>query len=129
MDLVRLATTVAAFLAVLASPAAAQTAFPGAAGFGAHAVGGRGGRVIAVTTLADDGPGSLRAAVEAEGPRIIVFRVAGTIQLTRDLKIENPNITIAGQSAPGQGVTLRDYPLIVQTDEVHHPLSARAVGR
>ncbi len=103
---------------VLATPAAAQLAFPGAEGFGAETRGGRGGRVIAVTTLADDGPGSLRAAVEAEGPRIVVFRVAGTITLESDLKIENPNITIAGQSAPGGGIAIRYYPLVVAADEV-----------
>src|SRR5262245_23668254 len=95
-----------------------QAAFPGAEGFGASAQGGRGGRVIAVTTLADAGPGSLREAVEAEGPRVVVFRVGGTIQLRSRLKIAKPRITIAGQTAPGGGVALRGYGLVVGADDV-----------
>ena len=83
-------------------------AFPSAEGFGAMSLGGRGGRVIEVTNLEDAGPGSLRAAVEAEGPRIVVFRLAGTISLQSSLMITHPFITIAGQTAPGQGITLRD---------------------
>ena len=71
-------------------------------------LGGRGGKVIEVTSLEDAGPGSLRAAVEAEGPRIVVFRLAGTISLQSSLMITHPFITIAGQTAPGQGITLRD---------------------
>ena len=64
--------------------------------------------MIEVTNLNDAGAGSLRAAVEAQGPRIVVFRVAGTISLESNLRISNPYITIAGQTAPGQGITLRD---------------------
>ncbi|HMB23183.1 MAG: pectate lyase family protein [Chloroflexota bacterium] len=82
-------------------------AFPGAEGFGSRTIGGRGGKVIEVTNLDDSGPGSLRAAVEEEGARIVVFRVAGTIELKSDLVIANPFITIAGQTAPGNGITLR----------------------
>jgi len=76
-------------------------AFPEAEGFGANTVGGRGGRVLEVTNLDDGGAGSLRDAVEASGPRIVVFRVDGTIVHHTPLKIEHPFITIAGQSAPG----------------------------
>ncbi|MCA1199637.1 pectate lyase [Sphingomonas sp. R647] len=93
-------------------------AFPGAEGAGALAQGGRGGKVLTVTTLADSGPGSLRAAVEAKGPRIIVFAVSGTIQLTKPLTVREGRVTIAGQSAPGGGITLRDHPLVVQADDV-----------
>jgi pectate lyase len=81
-------------------------AFYGAEGAGALAVGGRGGRVIEVTTLADGGPGSLRQAIEMRGPRIVVFRVAGTIHLNNPLYIDEPHITIAGHTAPGGGITL-----------------------
>ncbi len=93
-------------------------AFPGAEGFGAQTIGGRGGRVIEVTNLNDDGPGSLRSAVEAEGARIVVFRVSGTIELEESLKIENPFLTIAGQSAPGDGITLKGYELRIRTHDV-----------
>jgi hypothetical protein len=93
-------------------------AFPGAEGAGRLAAGGRGGAVITVTNLDDAGPGSLRAAVEAKGPRTVVFAVAGTIALETPLKISEPNITIAGQTAPGGGITLRDQTLVVAADDV-----------
>ncbi len=93
-------------------------AFPGAEGAGRHAFGGRGGRVIAVTSLADEGPGSLRAAVESEGPRTVVFHVDGDIRLSRPLVIRQGRITLAGQSAPGDGVALRDQPLVIAADDV-----------
>ncbi len=98
--------------------AQAVPSFPGAEGFGAETVGGRGGKVYTVTHLNDEGEGSLRAAVEAQGPRTVVFAVSGTIQLKSPLIIKNPNITIAGQTAPGGGITLRDYTLHIDTQEV-----------
>jgi hypothetical protein len=86
-------------------------AFPGAEGYGRFAVGGRGGRVIKVTNLNDSGPGSLRAAVEADEPRNVVFDVSGRIILKSRMILRNPFITIAGQSAPGQGICLSNYNL------------------
>ena len=92
-------------------------AFPGAEGAGQYARGGRAGAVIKVTSLDDAGPGTLRAAVEAHGARTVVFEISGTIALKTPLRIENPLITIAGQTAPGDGITLRDQPLIVAADD------------
>ncbi len=88
-------------------PADFVPAFPGAEGFGAGSVGGRGGTVIPVTNLDDDGPGSLRAAVETPGPRTIVFHTGGTITLQSPLEISEPFVTVAGQTAPGDGIALR----------------------
>lgn len=93
-------------------------AFPGAEGFGAATPGGRGGKVIPVTNLNDDGPGSLRAACETEGPRIVIFRISGVITLTRKLIIKNPFITIAGQTAPGDGICLRNFTFVIATHDV-----------
>ncbi len=121
----RLATVIA--LAAAASSAIAQggnvtapqiPSFPGAEGYGGLTPGGRGGKVFLVTTLADSGPGSLRAAIEAEGPRIVVFRVGGIIELKSELRIQNPRITIAGQSAPGDGICLKGYALEIATSDV-----------
>jgi hypothetical protein len=86
-------------------------AFPGAEGYGRFARGGRGGRVIEVSNLNDGGPGSLRAAVEADGPRTVVFNVGGLITLESKLIIRNPYLTIAGQTAPGKGICIRKYNL------------------
>jgi pectate lyase len=98
--------------------AADLPAFPGAEGFGAKSKGGRGGRVLIVSNLNDSGPGSLRAAVEAKGPRIVVFSVSGLIDLKKPIELREPFITIAGQTAPGDGICLRNYEFTVNSHDV-----------
>ena len=93
-------------------------AFPGAWGGGMYTTGGRGGKVVTVTNLDDDGPGSFRAAVAVEGPRIVVFRVAGIIYLKDSIDIENPDITIAGQTAPGGGICIAHDSININTGNV-----------
>jgi pectate lyase len=97
----------AAISVATGSDASVLPAFPGAEGAGAASVGGRGGRVLIVTNLNDAGPGSLRAALEESGPRTIVFAVGGTLFLESALRITNPFVTVAGQTAPGDGIQIR----------------------
>ena len=94
-------------------------AFEGAEGCGKYTVGGRGGKEYVVTSLADDGSeGTLRHAVEAEGPRIVTFAVEGDIHLAGPLNIRNPYLSILGQTAPGRGITLRDHNVFITADQV-----------
>ncbi|GHV82246.1 pectate lyase [Spirochaetia bacterium] len=94
-------------------------AFPGAEGHGRYVSGGRGGQVYYVTTLTDNNsPGSLRYGIGLSGPRTILFKVAGTIALNSKLTISKGDLTIAGQSAPGDGICLAGHPVVVNADNV-----------
>lgn len=93
-------------------------AFPGAEGGGAFTPGGRGGDVYVVTSLENDGPGTLREACEAGGARIIVFNVAGVIKLSEPISLRAPYVTIAGQTAPGDGVCLSGASFLIDTHDV-----------
>jgi pectate lyase len=110
-----LGATSGALVGLMAAPGMAQTiardaakkAFPGAVGWASNTLGGRGGQILRVTTLAKDGPGSFKQAIETKGPRIIVFEVGGVIDLdATTLKITESFLTIAGQTAPSPGITL-----------------------
>jgi pectate lyase len=92
--------------------------FPGAEGFGTRTRAGRGGRTVAVTSLADAGPGTLRAALDDPSPKTVVFRVGGVIELRSHLFVNHPFVTIAGQTAPGDGVVLKDFGLVITTNDV-----------
>ncbi|MDD2559529.1 MAG: T9SS C-terminal target domain-containing protein [Bacteroidales bacterium] len=96
-----------------------QLAFEGAEGYGRYATGGRGGKVVVVTNLNDDGPGSLREAVTNDiGPRTIVFNVSGIIELKSRLVLNQPFVTIAGQTAPGKGICIRSAPLGIGSEGI-----------
>ena len=99
-------------------PAGPVKIFPGAVGFGIETPGGRGGAVLKVTNLNNAGAGSLRAAVEAAGRRTVIFEISGTITLSSELKITQPYLTIAGQTAPSPGITLRAGELNIKTHDV-----------
>lgn len=102
-----------------AAPPADALAFPGAQGWAAHTPGGRGGQILRVTTLAAEGPGSFSAAVNAKGPRIVVFEVGGVIDLgVKTLRITEPYLTIAGQTAPAPGITLIRGGMDIATHDV-----------
>jgi pectate lyase len=106
---------------VITPPIYAQTmiaAFPGAEGYGKWAKGGRGGRVIEVTNLNDSGPGSFREACQSSGARTVVFRVGGIINATSRIDVSNPYITIAGQTAPGDGICIKGAGLMIKTHNV-----------
>jgi pectate lyase len=113
-----------AILLLTAALPAAQAAddllaFPEAQGAAAHTPGGRGGKILRVTTLAPSGTGSLLAALEADGPRIVVFEVGGVIDLARhEIKITKPYLTVAGQTAPAPGITLIRTGIDVATHDV-----------
>jgi hypothetical protein len=109
----------ALLLTVPATAQQAATAFPGAVGWAQKTVGGRGGQIIRVTTLAPDGPGSLKAALEAKGPRIVVFEVGGVIDMGRTtINVTEPFLTIAGQTAPSPGITITRGGMDVKTHDV-----------
>jgi pectate lyase len=113
--------------ATVAAPAATEAAadggaglpvFPGAEGYGTRTRAGRGARVVAVTSLADNGPGTLRAALDDASPKTIVFRVGGIIELKSHLFVRHPFVTIAGQTAPGDGIVLKDFGVVIFTNDV-----------
>lgn len=117
--LVFLTTVALVLLWTVCSHGEIQSVFPGAVGFGIHTQAGTEGEVIRVTNLNADGPGSLRAALDAEGPRLIVFEVAGVIDLDREqLVISEPHVTVAGQTAPSPGISIIRGGILIRTHDV-----------
>jgi pectate lyase len=104
----------------LSSQTSQIPAFPGAEGGGAFATGGRCGQIVYVTSLEDNKEikGTLRWAIGQRSPKIIMFKIAGIIDLKSELKISKGDVTIAGQSAPGDGITIKGYPVIIDADNV-----------
>jgi len=111
--------SIVVFMIVMVHAFAQTPAFPGAEGDGMYTTGGRGGQIVYVTKLTDDGSaGTLRWAVNLTGARIIMFKVAGLIPLTSELRIKNGNLTIAGQSPPGDGICIKNYPVVLQASNL-----------
>ncbi len=112
-----------------ATAGGSEPVFPGAVGFGTDARAGRGGRIIRVANLNAKGPGSLRAAVEAKGPRIVVFEVGGVIDLNRgNISITEPFLTVAGQTAPQRHRTISATPDPGLFSDGHSRLPASAMN-
>src|SRR5687768_8585106 len=91
--------------------------FPGAEAFGTDTPAGRGGEIVLVQNLDADGPGSLQDALDREGPRTILFEVAGVVELVEPIRVDRPFVTIAGQTAPSPGITLSGAGLLVTTHD------------
>lgn len=117
-SMIRLFILILLAFPVVSSSQAQTLAFPGAEGGGKFTTGGRGGKVLFVENLNDKGPGSFRRAIETEGPRTILFRISGNIELTKPIFIKNGDLTIAGQSAPGDGICLVNYGIEIEASNI-----------